>query len=143
MRPRLVAAAATLLLLLLVTSCRNEKPPPKAAPKIPGQVLIIRTVIPGERSFLYYIGVSGGKVRLGSETDQWRLIDVRNRTVTFVDETRKTFRTEQLSSLMEKRRQAAARRAPDFLRDAELEPIRESRPFGGDPATGYRITMGT
>jgi hypothetical protein len=109
---------------------------------VPGRVLIIRTSIPGERSFLYLIGVADGKVRLGSESDQWRLIDVTNRTVTFVDETARTYRTATGTALVQQNRAALRGQLPPWVPPARFEPLRRTRSFGGFPAAGYRVTMG-
>lgn len=144
MKVRAAASAALFgtSILFAAAACRSEQKAAAPLATTPGKVLTIRTSIPGERSFLYFIGVADGKVRLGSETDQWRLIDVRNRTVTFVDEINRTYRTVAMSVLLQERRSAVARRAPEFLRPATFEPIRETRTYAGLPSTGYAISMG-
>jgi hypothetical protein len=143
--PRL--AALPLLALLAASGCRKAPPPEGelragAVATVPGKVLVVRTTVPGERAITHLIGVSDGKVRLGYESDRWRLIDVPNRTVTFVDDIARTFRTVPLQTLVQQRRALLSAPLPAGIPRARIERLTDTRTFGGYTASGYVVTSG-
>lgn len=82
------------LLVLLLAGCGKGETPvtdtsiephPDAVQTL---MLTYETVImPDNRTVRFQVASDGNLVRLGNETETWRLFDTRNRTITFVDQT--------------------------------------------------------
>jgi len=86
---------ATLLLLtgLLLLSCgQKETAEVPARPQTPSDsiqtlMLTYETQLGPETSARFQVASDGTFVRLGNETEKWRLFDTKKRTITFVDQT--------------------------------------------------------
>jgi hypothetical protein len=84
-----------------------------AGPTVAATVLTVReSSHPPTRAFLHRIVIAGPKVRLGDEKDQWRLFDTEERTVTWVDDVAKTYRTIPLGELLRARERQLAEPIP-------------------------------
>jgi hypothetical protein len=99
----IVAAAATI--------CAACKPGPIAptrsdqVPKIRATVVTIQTKLqPQNKTFTHTLVIANGRARSGDEVDAWRLFDLRNKQVTFVDDLAKTYRNVPLATLIAERR---------------------------------------
>ena len=141
--------AATLFVWLMVAGCQRQPEtvvpsPPAARPAslfVPAKVLTIRTDIPGERAFVHLVIFANGKVRIGNEMNQWRLFDFQNDTITFVNETERSFRTETLQASMRKKRIALAQPV-SFMPRARYQPTGQQKVFEGIPAHQHLILLG-
>jgi hypothetical protein len=56
--------------------------------------------------------IANGRARSGDEVDAWRLFDLRNKQVTFVDDLAKTYRNVPLATLIAERRAEPAKAPP-------------------------------
>ncbi|HSN69017.1 MAG TPA: hypothetical protein VLV48_07215 [Thermoanaerobaculia bacterium] len=100
-----------LLMLAAALSCARAEtapagatPAPRPGQSVPATVLTVReSSHPPTRAFLHKVVVAGSKVRLGDEKDQWRLFDLDQRTVTWVDDVAKTYRTLSFDELLRAR----------------------------------------
>jgi hypothetical protein len=128
---------------VLFTGC-DPKPDAqqRRLPTVPATVLSIRMSIPGERASVYLVAMHDQKVRIGSEADRWRLFDLRNRSITFVDDVGRTFRTRTMADLLRDRSALMARDLPAGVPLARVEPIAGAKTVAGIPASGFRITVG-
>lgn len=95
---------------LLFIGC--DKPAPKrtgqaagAVPQVRATVVTVRTTIqPANRNIAHTIVIGEAMARSTDEADTWRLYDLRQNRVTFVDDIDKTYRTMSLESLIAARR---------------------------------------
>lgn len=68
-------------------------------------MLVYETVVtPENRSFRWQVLTDGMHVRFGDEAESWRLFDTRAKTITFVDETRRTWRSVTFDEALAARR---------------------------------------
>ncbi|HEY0593752.1 MAG TPA: hypothetical protein VGF40_18415 [Thermoanaerobaculia bacterium] len=140
-----------LLILASALGCAPAAPPPPeqatrppSGPKVSATVLTIReSSHPPTRAFLHKVVIAGAKVRLGDEKDQWRLFDLEARTVTWVDDVAKTYRTVTLGELLRAReRQLRARIPTAGVRPLSVRADEEAREIGGVPARRMVFEMG-
>lgn len=135
-----------LLLLAISVACKPaEKQPaakPGAGPQFTATVLSVRTTVePGNTVTNHEIVIANGRARSTGEQDVWRLFDTKANTVTTVDDVEKTYRTEQLPSLLNRRRAALAAAIPPHYPRATLTRG-ERKPFLGASAQQHVITIG-
>ena len=117
------------LVFLLVLACTSCKQPaskstaaPAAGPQVRATVVAIRTTIqPDNKTYTHNLVIGDGRARDTGELDQWRLYDMRAKTVTFIDDIAKTTRTESLDSLLKKRRDALAEELPGHYPRAHVK----------------------
>jgi len=89
----LPAVTVTCILMMLLVSCAKpetaETPQPPTPPDtIQTLMLTYETTIgPDNQTARVQVASDGTFVRLGNETERWRLFDTKNRTITFVDQT--------------------------------------------------------
>lgn len=140
-RREIVIAAA-----LLLASCRPGDPTSGIeAPieRIEGRIVTILSQIPEEnRTLTYEVYEAGGLVRSTDELDRWRLLDVPNRRVTFVDEVAKTRRVMTLEQLRERKERLAQGPVPDWYPHATFARTGESKEIAGVTADQYVIQAG-
>ncbi|HUF16918.1 MAG TPA: DUF4412 domain-containing protein [Thermoanaerobaculia bacterium] len=139
------ALVALLLVTLLSTGCNGDSGVEVEGARVPSigaRVLTIRTIIPDSPVLLTTVVIADGKVRLGTETDRWRLFDVENGTVTFVDDIERTYRTETHADLMRERLATPREAVPEGLATATITKTGKSREFEGIAGDQYMITMG-
>jgi len=73
-------------------------------------VVTIRTTLqPQNKTFTHTLVIANGHARSGDEVDVWRLFDIRNKQVIFVDDLAKTVRKAPLATLIEERRKELAK----------------------------------
>jgi hypothetical protein len=124
-----------LALALIFAACK-ESPAPAgkaaAGPQVRATVVTVRTTAePEKRAYLHAIVVAGDRVRVTNEHDQWRLFDVKQNTVTFVDDVARTVRTDSVQSLARLRRAANAKTLPAHYPRVDLKPTGERRIIQG------------
>lgn len=94
-RPALTKSVilVTILVLLLAPACKKTEEaettaPPEARDSVEALMLTYETTIsPDNQSVRFQVASDGTFVRLGNETEKWRLFDTKNRTIVFVDQT--------------------------------------------------------
>ncbi|HEX7192108.1 MAG TPA: hypothetical protein VF381_11120 [Thermoanaerobaculia bacterium] len=90
-----------------------KRAPVVAVPQVRATVITIETKVePENKTFTHAIVVAGDKARSLDEVDHWRLFDLKAKTVTFVDDIAKSYRTE-----------AFAPRESDFHATSETKPL--------------------
>lgn len=115
-----------LLLLALAVACRETPKPgaaakPGAGPQFTATVVSVRTnVAPANTITNHELVIANGRARSTGETDVWRLFDTKANTVTTVDTIEKTYRTDQLPTLLQRRRAALAAAIPSHYPRATL-----------------------
>ncbi len=64
------------------------------------------TIAPSNKVFTHFVVIANGKARSAEELDRWRLFDLANGSVTYVDDLSKSFRVESLTALIDTRSRA-------------------------------------
>lgn len=135
-----------LLLAAVVAACdRSPRPGPSAAsgPQVPAVVVTIRTTLqPQNRVQQRAIVIVGERARDTSERDVWRIVDTKERSVTFVDDVAKTHRTERLASLVDKRKKVDAQALASFFPRAKVRTSAAVRRIEGRDARETAIEAG-
>ena len=142
-----ITRCAALLLIALCVACKPASPPPgkpaAAGPQIQATVVTIRTsVLPENKSFVRSIVIAGGKARDTGELDTWRLYDTKAKTVTFVDGVGKTFRTEELQSILARREAAQEKTLPEHYPRAKISRAGGRRSIQGVTAERAVVESG-
>jgi len=84
-------------------------------------VLTIETTLqPSKKKVVHSLAIANNRARSGDELDEWRLIDLKANTVTYVDEIAKTVRTENVPDLMKKHRDALDAALPGYIPRAQV-----------------------
>lgn len=132
-------------LLGISLACRQETPQKVRRANVPQMrvtALVMRTtILPEKKSFVHLVMISGEKVRLSEETDTWRLFDLKNETVTFVDSIAKTYRVVSAANLIRDRLKLVATPSGDSIPPAHFSRG-EERTMLGFPARQYLIEAG-
>ena len=136
-----------LLVIAVFFSCKPAPPrpaqPAAAGPQIRATVVTIRTTVqPGKKSYAHALVIAGGRARYTGERDTWRLFDTKANTITFVDDVAKTFHTEPLSSIAERRKAVNADALPPHYPHAKFERTSERRRLHGVNAEKVTIASG-
>lgn len=118
---RVIAA----LLFILCATCKPapaKKPVVRVAvPQVHATVLTIETTIkPANKKFVHSLTIANNRARGGDELDQWRLIDLKSNSVSYVDSIAHTVHTEPVDALIQKRRAAMAAELPGYIPRAEV-----------------------
>jgi hypothetical protein len=134
-------------LLIAVVACKPAAPPPKRpaapVPQTRATVLTIETTIqPGNRTTTHTLVIAGGRARSGDELDSWRLFDLANDQVTFVNDVEKTFRTVPGRQLAKDRRGALDDPLPDDLPRAQISATKATKALQGVTATQSVVRLG-
>ncbi|HEY0139260.1 MAG TPA: hypothetical protein VGF48_00110 [Thermoanaerobaculia bacterium] len=136
------------VLAILCVTCKRapEKPATPAAgagPQVRATVVTIRTTIaPADRTFEHTLVIANDRARHTGEQDSWRLYNLKERRVTFVDDVAKTHRTEPLSAMTRSRQAALAAALPPHYPRVALRPTNETRPLLGITAKQSVIELG-
>jgi hypothetical protein len=111
-------------LFLAFAACNPAKPitrPVRAEPRIKATVVTIQSTIqPANKTFMHSLVIANDLVRSGDEVDTWRLFDLKQDRVTFVNDIARTYRSESLPSLLTKRKRALSAVVPDSMPSAEV-----------------------
>ncbi|HVT03600.1 MAG TPA: hypothetical protein VHL58_09540 [Thermoanaerobaculia bacterium] len=120
------ALLALCLLFLSVTACHDSRKAVSVAkerrvlaniPRVQATVLSYHVdLLPKRVAFEYLVVIDPvGKTRIGDEADRWRLIDITGRTVTFVNNGDRSYRTVDLPTLVSERRKIVSKELPDGI----------------------------
>jgi hypothetical protein len=105
------------LVVLLCLSCKPAAPSKPAAatatapagPQLRATVVTIETKLAApDRTLRHTITIANDRARSSDELDRWRLFDLKNNRVTFVDEIERTYRTVDAKQLAADRKSALA-----------------------------------
>ncbi len=114
-----------------------------ATPKIPATVVTIRTTLqPQNETYENSIVIAGGRARSTDEADRWRLFDLRNERVTFVDDIGRTYATQPVDRFIAERRKAAGGILAAGVPRAQVLRTGAKRVIDGVEATQLLIRMG-
>jgi hypothetical protein len=141
----LAAACAALLLCLSCTKPVKRVTRARAGlePQIRATVVTIQTAFPHlKRTLTHDIVIANGRARTMNDLDRWRLIDFKKNTVTFVDEIAKTYRTDTIAAVVQRRREADAGRPPDYAPEVSISPTGATKTLLGVSARQYLIHAG-
>ncbi|HUP48740.1 MAG TPA: hypothetical protein VNA04_08105 [Thermoanaerobaculia bacterium] len=117
--------------------------PPSLGPRVDATVVTIRTTFqPAGRTTTHTLLISPSKARSTDEAESWRLYDLEARTVTFVNDLERTYRTEPVDSVFAQRRTALRRPVDRELPAAEFQSTGAEREILGVPATQSLIRLG-
>jgi hypothetical protein len=145
------------LFFLLLVFCIACKPPAKpvksaqaggpqaraAGPAVRATVVTIQTTIePTKKTLSQTLTIADDRARSSAEVDAWRLFDLKQNRVTFVDDIRKTYRHETLASLLQTRRIALASAAPETMPHPTIARTGAKQTIAGMEATQYVISAG-
>ena len=144
------------LVFFLLVFCIACKPPAKqpaqaagrpqaraAGPAVRGTVVTFQTTIqPANKTFTHTLTIANDRARSSSELDAWRLFDLKQNRVTFVDDVRKTYRNETLASLLKARRDLFANGAPETMPRPSIARTGAKQTIAGLEATQYLVTSG-
>ena len=143
-----IERCAAVALLLIAVACnqpaREAKKLVKAAVPVPQMhatvVTIHTTMQPGNQSTTSTIVIGPDVARDANEIGTWRLFDVKNARVAFVNDGEKTFRWESLQSLQQRRAAAPLRAGGAPRPQFALTPV--TRPILDVPATQAVVKLG-
>lgn len=142
-RKGLIALAAA---AAICAACKPGSAPPARpdqVPKIRATVVTIQTKLqPQNRTFTHTLVIADGKARSGDEVDVWRLFDLRNKQVTFVDDLAKTYRNVPLATLIAERRNELARPLPAATPHAAFAATGATRVLHTVSAAEHLIRLG-
>ena len=114
-----------------------------AGPKINAVVVTIRTTVqPADRTTNHTLLIGESKARSTDEAETWRLFDFNARTVTFVNDLERTYRTEPADALIARRRAALRRPVERPMPDAQFQSTGVQRQILNLPATQSVIRLG-
>ena len=126
--PRSARDKLSRVIAALLIVCASCKPQPKkpaisvaTAPQTRATVLTIETTIqPSNKKIAHSLTIGNDRARSGDELDRWRLFDLKANTVTYVDNIKKTYRTEPIASLVNEHRAALAAAIPAYVPRAQV-----------------------
>ena len=131
---------------LLLFACKQVAPVqhrPAGEPQVQATVVTIRTTVqPANRTINHTVVIGEGVARATDEAETWRLYDLRQNRVTFVDDLAKSFRRESMQSLIAARRAVLKRPVDREVPKAEIVRNGTQRTIAGVPATQSLIRLG-
>lgn len=146
---RVTTGRRLLLVIALSALVSCDRPLPKlparkdTQPQIQATAVSIATTLqPARRTFTHTLFISGDLARSGDEVDTWRLFDVRQNRVTFVDEIARTYRIESFDSILQARRKAIAERQNALSPPVSVVHSNATVPVMGIPTTTLELQMG-
>lgn len=141
--------AGVAVVALLLISCGQEPEARPVRPRPPRGLRVDATVLtlresshPPTRALLHRIAVAGGRVRITSELDRWRILDLEAGTVTWVDDVSKTYRTFSHEELIRARRRQIAAPIPGAVEPVAVRRTGRSTEIDGRLADELRMTLG-
>lgn len=136
------------LFLLFCAACEPASKPvaTKGAtePQIEATVITTRTTtLPANRIYTQTLVIAGDRVRFTGEQDVWRLYDVKQKSVTFVDDIDRTHRSAPVASLIAERRRSDRAQLPSHYPRLRLTRTDERQQILGVPARKLVIESGS
>lgn len=136
-----------MIALLFLISCKPAATPTTkpaaAAPRTRATVITIETTIqPGNKTTSHTLVIAGGRARSGDELDSWRLFDLANGRVTFVDDVARTYRTVSSAQLEKDRRSILDGTVPAELPRAQIAATNATKTLQGVAAAQSVVKLG-
>ena len=123
-----------------------EKPPAQQAenaPRVHATVVTIQTTMqPSKKTYTHELVIAGGRARTTGDVDVWRLFDLKQDSVTFVDDIAKTYRTEPVRTLAATRKAALAAPLPAEIPRAQFTSTGAKKTLQGVEASQSVIKVG-
>lgn len=146
-QPAVTSFAAVILFVCVTAGCRDQKRTQErdraAEAGVEATVITIRTDLPHRNVTLRQtLAIAGDKARFLGEADAWRLIDLDDLTVTFVDDITRTTRTRSLQHMQGHRRAAIAAQLPPFIPRATFRKTGQTQRILGRLAAQYEVAAG-
>jgi len=134
-------------LFIAFIACKPAAAPPKpaaaATPRTRATVVTIETTIqPGNKTTSHTLVIGNGRARSGDELDSWRLYDLTNDRVTFVNDVEKTFRTVSNAQLAKDRLGALDDPLPAELPRAQIAATNAKKTLQGVAAAQSVVKLG-
>jgi hypothetical protein len=116
-------------LIVVLAACNRPaiRPagPSASEPKIRATVVTIRVTIqttmpPSPKIWTHTIVIANDRARSSDELDEWRLFDFKEKTVTFVDDLSKTYRTVSFADVEAAHRASLAQPLPEGMPRAQF-----------------------
>jgi hypothetical protein len=136
------------VLAILCVTCKQApeqvaKPAAGGGPQVRATVVTVRTTItPADRTFTQTLVIANDRARHTGEQDTWRLYDLKERRVIYVDDVARTHRTESLAALAKSRQTTLAAALPPHYPRITLRPTNETRQLLGVNAKANVIELG-
>jgi hypothetical protein len=139
-----VRASLVLPLLFLVACAPPSRAPiPSNEPAVRATVVTIQTTIqPANKTYTHTLFIANNRARSGDEVDEWRLFDFAQKSVTFVDDLAKTYRSESFAGVAARHRSAVARDLPDGIPRAQFVVTGAEKTMQGVSAKESIIRLG-
>jgi hypothetical protein len=136
----------TIALVIAFIACKPAPPPAKKAapgPQARATVVTIQTTIqPGNKTTSHALVIANGRARSSDELDSWRLFDLANGRVTFVNDVEKTYRTVPIAELEKDLRGALDDPLPADLPRAQIATTKATKTIAGVTATQSIVKLG-
>ena len=131
----LVARCWWLGAVACVVACGRVKTPPRLSdiePKTRATIVTIRTTVqPANRSFVHSVVIANDRARSGDEVDAWRLFDLRNQTVTYVNDVTRMYRSVPFVTIYKERHDAMEQPLQPEIPPAEFDVTGAKRVVNG------------
>lgn len=142
------ALASFLLAALLLVACgqqdRGAHTAIRGEPAIQATVLTVQTTIqPENKTFVHSIVIADNRVRSGDEVDHWRLYDLNDKVVTYVDDVAKTYKRQPFADVLAEFRTALAQPTPAGIPHAMLVKTGAHRTIQGVDAEEIQVRAGS
>jgi hypothetical protein len=110
----------TLFVLTFFIACQLQPRPAtrtaSSEPKVRATVVTIQTTIqPANKTWTHTLVIANDRARGSDEVDQWRLFDFRLKSVTYVDDLAKTYRTVPFAEVVTAHRAALVQPLPNGM----------------------------
>lgn len=134
-------------LIVVFVACNRQPglaPQPAASePKVRATVVTIQTTIqPANKVYRHTLVIANGRARSSDEIDKWRLFDMGQKRVMFVDDLAKTYRSVPFEEVMASHRVALARPLPEGMPHAQFVTTGAQKTLQGVPAKQSTIRIG-
>lgn len=134
---------------LLLAACQQSEIMParrtsaRRGPTVRATVITVQTTLqPADRTTAHTVFIAGSKARSTDDAESWRLYDTSAKTVTFVSDLERTWRTESMANLLARRRAVMRRPVDRELPRARFEETGAQRDILGTRATQSMIRLG-
>jgi hypothetical protein len=134
-------------LIVVFVGCNRQAglvPRPAATePKVRATVVTIQTTIqPANKVYTHTLVIANDRARSSDEIDRWRLFDLGQKRVTFVDDLAKTYRSVPFEEVMASHRAAMARPLPEGMPHAQFVTSVVQKTLQGVPSRQSTIRIG-
>jgi hypothetical protein len=140
------------ILLVFCIACKaptaKREPEPvttkTGGPKVRATVVTIETRLqPSNKTLTHTLVIANDRARSDDELDSWRLFDLKENRVTFVDDVARTYRVETLDSLLARRRTTDDGSLPEGLPSARFATTAARQTLQGVETTQALLTLGS